>query len=172
MIEALRLLALLLFPLGVVFAALRDLTSYTIPNRVSLSLLALYLPVALIMGLPLQAIGLSALIGAVMLGLGIGMFSLRWIGGGDAKVIAAAGLWLGWPAVMPFALWTALAGGGLSLILMGGRRLGAPVTDRAPAWVGRLLTPGGDVPYGLAICFGALMAYPASPIAQAALGVR
>jgi len=167
MIEALRLLSLILFPMGVIFAALRDLTSYTIPNRISLALLAAFLPVALLVGMSLPAIGVSLLIGGVMLAAGVGMFALRWIGGGDAKVLAVSALWMGWPTVMPFAMWTALAGGGLALILMGGRRLGQPVIDRGPPWIGRLLTPGGDVPYGLAICFGALIAYPGSPITQA-----
>ena len=169
MIEALRILALVLFPMGVILAALRDLTSYTIPNRISLALLAAFLPVALLAGMSLPAIGVSAVVGGVMLAAGVGMFALRWIGGGDAKVFAVSALWLGWPAVMPFAMWTALAGGGLAVILMCGRRLGQPIIGRGPPWVGRLLTPGGDVPYGLAICFGALMAYPASPIAQAVL---
>ena len=31
------------------------------------------------------------------------------------------------------------------------------------------MTPGGDVPYGLAICFGALVAFPESTIAQHAI---
>jgi len=169
MIEALRILALVAFPMGVILAALRDLTSYTIPNTISLALLAAFAPVALVAGLSLPTIGLGLIVGAVMLAAGVGMFAARWIGGGDAKVIAVSALWLGWPAVMPFALWTALAGGGLAVCLMCGRRIGQPLIGRGPAWIGRLLTPGGDVPYGLAVCFGALIAYPASPIAQAIL---
>jgi len=172
MIEALRLLALLLFPLGVIVAALRDLTSYTIPNRISLFLLFAYPVAALVAGLSPVTIGISAASGAALLALGVGMFALHWIGGGDAKIFAVSGLWLGFPAVMPFTMWTALAGGGLALMLMGGRRIGAPVIAHGPAWMGRLLTPGGDVPYGLAICFGALMAFPSSPIAHAALGAH
>ncbi len=169
MIEALRILALAPFPLALILAALRDLTSYTIPNRISLALLVAFVPLALFAGVSLPVIGLSVLVGAVMLAAGVGMYAMRWIGGGDAKVFAVSALWLGWPSVMPFALWTALAGGGLAVILMCGRRLGHPVVGRGPVWIGRLLTPGGDVPYGLAICFGALMAYPGSPIAQAVL---
>jgi prepilin peptidase CpaA len=168
MIEAVRILALAPFPLAMIVAALRDLTSYTIPNRISLALLAAFVPVALLAGMSLPALGLSVLVGGAMLGVAVGMFALRWIGGGDAKVLAVSALWLGWPAVMPFAVWTALAGGGLAVILMCGRRLSQPIVARGPPWVGRLLTPGGDVPYGLAICVGALMAYPASPIVQAA----
>ena len=172
MLEALRLIVLLAFPLGVILAALRDLTSYTIPNKISLALLAAFLPVAFAAGLGLPALGVSAGVGAGMLALGMAMFALRWIGGGDAKMFAVCGLWLGWPAALPFVLWTALAGGGLALMLMTGRRLAAPVAGRGPRWVGRLLQPGGDVPYGLAICFGALVAYPTSPMVQAALGLH
>ena len=51
------------------------------------------------------------------------MFALGWIGGGDAKLFAACMLWLGWPASAPFVIWTALAGGGLAVALLWGRRL-------------------------------------------------
>ena len=172
MIEALRLIAMLVLPLGVIIAALRDLTSYTIPNKISVALLAAFLPAALVAGFGLPQIGVSLGVGATLLALGVAMFTLRWIGGGDAKLLAACGVWLGWPAALSFCVWTALAGGGLALMLMAGRRVAVPIAGRGPPWVGRLLQPGGDVPYGLAICFGALAAYPASPIVQAALGLH
>ncbi len=36
-----------------------------------------------------------------------------------------------------------------------------------PAWLGRLLTPGEDLPYGLAIAVGALAAFPFSALVLA-----
>jgi prepilin peptidase CpaA len=41
------------------------------------------------------------------------------------------------------------------------------MASQGPAWVGRLLEPKGDVPYGVAIAFGALAAFPASAVCQA-----
>ena len=164
MIALLHIAALCAFPALVIVAALRDLTSYTIPNWISLALVAAFPLAALVAGMPAGSVLPSLAVGAIALIAGIAMFSLGWIGGGDAKVFAAAALWLGWPAVLPFAVWTALAGGGLAVALLWSRRVAQPVAGRGPGWFGRLMTPGGDVPYGLAICFGALMAFPASAI--------
>ena len=38
-----------------------------------------------------------------------------------------------------------------------------------PAWVGRLMEPKGDSPYGVAICLGALKAWPISGLFVVAL---
>ena len=64
----------------------------------------------------------------------------------------------------PFLFWTALAGGVFALFLISVRRLATPFLARAPAWMIRLFSPGGEVPYGVAIAAGALMAFPHSPI--------
>ncbi len=170
MISTLHAAALFILPLAVIFAAMRDVTSYTIPNWISLALAAAFVPAALLTGLGLPAFGLALAVGVIALVAGIVMFALGWIGGGDAKLFAACGLWLGWQAALPFLMWTTLAGGGLAVALLWGRRLGQPIAHRGPSWFGRLMQPGADVPYGVAICFGALVAFPYSLIAHAALG--
>lgn len=43
------------------------------------------------------------------------IFALGGLGGGDVKLMAALGAWLGWPAVLMAALYTALAGGVLAV---------------------------------------------------------
>ena len=43
----------------------------------------------------------------------------------------------------------------------------AMATPFAPAWAARLLEPKGDIPYGIAICAGALMAFPSSALLAA-----
>ena len=101
----------LVLPALLVVAALRDLISFTIPNWISLSLVAAFPVVALVAGLPLTDIGVHALVGAAALVVGVGLFALGWVGGGDAKLLGAAALWLGWPGVGPFLVATALAGG-------------------------------------------------------------
>ena len=94
-------------------------------------------------------------------------FARGWIGGGDAKLFAAVALWLGWSALLPFLAVTALAGGGLALSLLV-MRSGwfRPVTIGFRGWIGRLATPGENVPYGVAIAIGALAAFPTSLPAQ------
>ena len=157
---------LLAFPAAVIAAAITDATSYIIPNRLSAALAVAFLPAALAAGLPLHTFAVCAALGVAALAAGIGLFALRVMGGGDAKLMAACLLWLGPAAITPFLLWTAVAGGGLAVSLLLARRLPAPVTATGPRWVGRLLQPGGDVPYGVAIAVGALAAFPLSPLAQ------
>ncbi len=163
----LNLLIVGLFPAVVIFAALRDATTMTIPNWLCGLGALLFLPAALISGLNLGTAGIALAVGLASLVAGIGLFAVRAIGGGDAKLFAVCGLWLGWPSWMEFVVWTALAGGGLAVALLGSRKIAALWPVRTPAWAARLLSPGGDIPYGIAICVGALCAFPDSPVMRA-----
>ena len=158
------LICLALFPAALIVAALWDLTSFTIPNWISLALVAAFAPAAFAADPPMGVLlGCLATGGGALL-LGMVMFSLGWIGGGDAKLFAAAALWLGWPAVLPFMVWTSAAGGVLAVALLYSRRFAPAEVYAGPAWLGRLMTPRGDVPYGLAIAVGALFTFPASAL--------
>ena len=152
---------LLVFPALVVVAALKDVTSFTIPNWVSLALVAAFVPAALVSGASLSSIGLCVATGAGALLVGMGMFAAGWIGGGDAKLFAATALWLGWPATLPFMLTTGMAGGALTLGILS-LRSGwfEPILAGSPPWVRKLGAEGGDIPYGVAIAVGALVTFP------------
>lgn len=168
MIPILQSVALLAFPILVIVGALRDVVSFTIPNWVSLALVAAFAPAALTAGLSPTGAGLHLAIGLLALVAGMAMFALGWIGGGDAKLFAAAGLWLGPAAVLPYVVYTAVAGGALALLLVSLRSGPArPLAMSGPAWVGRLATPGENVPYGVAIAFGALAAFPGAALMAA-----
>jgi prepilin peptidase CpaA len=172
MLHLVQALLVAVFPALVITAALRDVTSYTIPNWISLTLIAGFVPAALAMGLPLPALGLHLGVGALGLVAGMAMFALGWIGGGDAKLFAASALWLGWPAAAAYGVATGMAGGGLALTLLA-LRSGylRPYVVTGPAWFSRLAEPGENVPYGLAIAIGALAAFPASPFMGAFTGL-
>ncbi len=157
---------LLIFPLAVIAAAITDATRYIIPNRLSAALALAFMPAALAAGLPLPAVGLYVAVGAAALAAGVVLFAFRVIGGGDAKLAAACTLWLGPVTVMPFLLWTAVAGGALAVGLLIGRRMPGSITQAGPGWVSRLLQRGSDVPYGVAIAVGALAVFPLSPLAR------
>jgi len=161
-----------LFPVLVIIAALTDVTSFTIPNRISVILVLAFFPAALALGRPLGEIGVDAAVCFAALLAGMGMFAAGWIGGGDAKLLAAAALWLGLPAMPVFLLVTALAGGALAMLLMNARSPWVqPYLSGAPAWLTRLATPGADVPYGVAIATGALAAFPQCALMHAFRGV-
>ncbi|MBL8773518.1 MAG: prepilin peptidase [Phenylobacterium sp.] len=154
------------FPALMLVAAAKDATSFTIPNRISVALLGLFPLAAFAAGLPLETMAVHLAVGFAGLVAGMVMFSLRWVGGGDAKLFAAAALWLGWPAVMTFVLAAAVAGGALAMALLTARStLVRPIMLMGPSWVARLAEPGESVPYGVAIAAGALWALQASPFA-------
>lgn len=164
----LTLLLLTALPLTLIAAAIKDATSMTIPNWIPLAAAGAFLALAPF-ELPLAETGMHLLVGFGALAVGFAMFSFGWVGGGDAKLFAAASLWLGWSAAPEFLLWTALAGGGLSLGLMAARRAALYLPFFAPFASGegalaRLLAPKGDIPYGLAIAAGGLAAFPSSAI--------
>jgi len=166
--HAISFALLLVFPALAILAALKDVTSYTIPNWISLALIVAFAPAALASGAGWAAIGQCLAVGVGMLLLGMGMFAAGWVGGGDAKLLAVCALWLGWPAALPFMLVTGLAGGALTMAILG-LRSGwfAPVVAGGPAWVRKLGAEGGDIPYGVAIAVGALATFPQGALAVA-----
>jgi len=151
---------LLVFPAVMIFAAAMDLFTMTIPNRVSLALVAGFAMVAPFSGLPLQTIGLHVLSGAVVLVAAIFMFSRNWLGGGDAKLLAAAGLWIGFDLLTPFVGVVGIFGGILAVVLLAYRHYIPEVWTIRRQWTARLHKQGGGIPYGLAIAAAAIWIYP------------
>lgn len=165
MTESIAAALALLLPALVLTAAVSDAMTYRIPNWIPLALAAGFVPAAFAAGLPGAAWGLHALAGAGALIAGMILFALRWIGGGDAKLMAAAAFWLGWPGVAAFLAFSALAGGALAImILMLRAPTIRPLAQTGPRWVVRLADPKEGVPYGIALAVGALAAFPASPL--------
>jgi prepilin peptidase CpaA len=156
------------FPALMIAAAITDLTTYTIPNRINIALALAFFPLALATTMPPPLLGLHLLVGTAALLAGMAMFALGWIGGGDAKLLAVCGLWLGWPAAEAFLLYTAIAGGVFALMLLS---LRAPILRShmpATGWLARLTSPGEPAPYGVAMAIGALAAFPAAELIRIA----
>lgn len=162
--EFLGLALLAVMPALVIVAGLNDLTSMKIPNWISGLLILAFFPAALVLGQAPLTILTHAGVAALALVVGAGMFALKWIGGGDAKLMAAACLWLGLEGSGMFLLYTGLMGGLFCVLLMFARTYSRPYLLGAPGWVVQLMEPRGDIPYGVAIAAGALLAYPASPL--------
>lgn len=154
------ILRLTLFPALMAFAASTDLFTMTISNRVSLLLVAGFMLLA-----PLSGMGsyefLSHLgAGATVLTIAFACFAFGWIGGGDAKVAAAAGLWFGFHDLLEYLLYASVFGGALTFLLLGFRRIPLPYQLRGQTWLLRLHHEDSGVPYGIALALGALMVYP------------
>ena len=88
MIAAVQLLLLSLFPTLVVVAALRDATSMTIPNWISLALLAGYLPAAFACGLAPMTLAVSLGFGVGALAIGVAMFLIARTSGAGLALTA------------------------------------------------------------------------------------
>jgi prepilin peptidase CpaA len=163
MSSMLLLLAVLVFPVIMAYAAASDLMTMTIPNWISGVLCAAFVVAAPCSGLSLAEIGLHAAIGALVLAVAFGLFAMNWIGGGDAKLIAAIALWTGPAASLPFVLSAVLAGGLLSIVMIIFRKFPLPVIAMRSDWVVRLHSPEEGIPYGIALAAGGLLTFPATP---------
>lgn len=155
---------LFVFPAAMIFAAMSDLTSMQIPNRISIVLAATFLVLALIAGLPMKDFAMHLAAGAVVLAVGIMLFAGGIVGGGDAKLIAAASLWVGFAQLLPFITYVALFGGALALLILAYRRFVPEGALAGPEWALRLKNHGGGIPYGIAISAGALTTFPATQL--------
>ena len=148
----------LVFPAALVWAAISDIRSMTISNRLTAGLALAFVPVAILCHLSLAQLGIHFGLALAGLAVGIVLFYFRAMGGGDAKLIAACCLWLGATGTLAMLLYTALAGGALTLGLLWARRNVAQFAHSLPASIGRHLEAKGDIPYGVAICAGGLLA--------------
>src|SRR5690606_25594489 len=120
------------------FAASSDLLTMRISNKLVLLLAAGFVVMALLVEMPLQQFALHVLCAFVVLVVAFGMFAMRWIGGGDAKLAAATTLWLGFGLTLPYLVYTALLGGVLTLMVLMLRRLPLMPAIARFRWLERL----------------------------------
>ena len=159
----LAFLCLCVFPGAMALAGSMDLITMTIPNRISLFLVAAFLALAPFVGLTPVQFATHLASGGAMLAIGIFMFARGWIGGGDAKIFAAAALWFGFDHLGDFTLLSAVAGGILTVTLLLFRMLPLPGIAAGQDWLVRLHHPRTGVPYGIAMAAAALLVYPSTP---------
>jgi prepilin peptidase CpaA len=127
-----------------VFAAAVDVRTFTISNRLNLTV-ALLAPVYwLSIALPLwPGVALHLAVAAGVFALLAVAFYAGMMGGGDVKLAAALALWFSPPSTVKFLVWMSLAGGVLTI--------GVVALHRARGRTGR-----PEIPYGVAIAVGGL----------------
>lgn len=157
------------FPFCLALAALTDLFTMTIPNRVSIILLGTFLLVAPMAGIEWHIFVMSLTAGVLVFLACFVMFALNVMGGGDAKLLTACAVWYGFnSSLIAFLMAVAFMGGMLTLVILLLRSrsqeimaTGIPVPDS--------LLVARKIPYGIAIAIGGLLTYPEAPIVQAAM---
>ena len=159
---------LLFFPALMIFAAISDLFTMTISNRISIALVCIFIPLAYFGGVAPTEIAFNLACGAAILVITFGMFAFGWIGGGDAKLAAATAIWIGWDRLGDYGLDAALLGGLLTLAILQLRKW--PLPDWAAFdWLLRLHDRKSGVPYGIALAIAGLIIYPETSLWTAAI---
>ena len=152
-----------LYGVGLLYAAWTDFRTLEIPNAVSIAIALAFPPAALAAGLDGQTLLGHAALGAVLLACGALLFAIGACGGGDAKLLAASGLWMDWTTVGPFLFMVAMAGGGLALAVLAATRIASVkrrLTARAIPWAETPPQGRQPVPYGVAIAIAGLIMLP------------
>lgn len=151
-----------------VVATVVDVRTRRIPNWLTGSALLLGLVVHVaVRGVPgLRDSGLGALVAG---GLMLPGWLMRWKGGGDVKLMAAAGAWLGLDHGLLAALFSLVAGGLVAVVyalrrgvlkqsLWSASVLGAWAVSGATKSVPPPVTGGVTFPFGIAVLIGSLAA--------------
>jgi prepilin peptidase CpaA len=155
-------LSISVFPLLMIIAGAGDALSLRIPNRLTLAIFAAFFPLAWATGMPLDVFGFHVLTGVILFVVGFMLFSAGLFGGGDAKLLAAAGIWFGSSQALPFLVFTALAGGVLALCVGLWSVISMSWDIHDVSWAKKLSGLRPSVPYGYALAIGAILAFPQS----------
>lgn len=159
---------MMVFPVAMVIAALTDLFTFKIPNKVTIALAATFFAWALAIAMPWSQLGWHLAIGAGVLVFGFTLFAFKVLGGGDAKLLAAAALWIGPDNLASFILLTAVLGGVLGIAILFYRSRTVPMILTSHPWAVRLHEKTAGMPYGIAIAMAGLWLFPTTVWVQAA----
>ncbi len=155
----------IVFPFAMAYAAVSDMLSMTIANRVSVILVVAFAILAPFTDMALTMVGMHLAAGLAMLLITFGMFSVGAMGGGDAKLIAATSVWMGFSiSLFHYLVVASFVGGLLTLFIIAYRK--SPMS----AYVGhidfmhRLARKDVGIPYGIALGIAGVVVYPQTPL--------
>lgn len=167
MLEA---LIFVVFPFCMVFAAISDMVSMTIANRVSAILVATFAVVAPLTGMDWSVYGWHFAAGGLVLAVTFAMFAVGAMGGGDAKLLSATAVWMGLSVeLMQYVFYGAMIGGVLTLLIIIYRRSPLSTLTGNHMLLRHFANQKAGVPYGIALGIAGLLTFPATPLAVWAL---
>lgn len=162
MLEA---LIFVVFPFCMLFAAISDMLSMTIANRVPLLLIGVFAIVAPLTGMEWSAYGMHFAAGALVLCVTFGLFAIGGMGGGDAKLIAATSVWMGFNLqLLEYLVVSTALGGLLTLAIIAYRSSPIATFTRNNQFLQHFADEKAGIPYGIALGAGGLLTFPDSPL--------
>lgn len=160
---------LMIFAGCMLVAAVKDAMTMTIPNWVSVAVVAAFFVMTPFVWQGWPVFGEHLMIGTGAFVFGFVLFALGWLGGGDAKLLAATSYWWVAPDLALYVFYTTLAGGAMAITILLARRLIPSYMLTSPK-LHHIIKEQTHMPYGLALAFGALATLPQSEIFKAAVG--
>lgn len=156
----------MLIALGFAVAAgVADFKTMNIPNVYCFGIIIAFIPAYATDALTGEGMEFFAswkthLIAAVgMFGVTFLLFSLRMIGAGDSKLSSALALWVAVPGLPAFLFYMAIMGALLGIATKVMNKRVVLANPREGSWPAKAQEGLGGVPYGIAIAFGAIIAF-------------
>jgi prepilin peptidase CpaA len=163
------IILLVVLPVLCMYSCFSDMFAMRISNRVCLAILVLFGVFVIASGMPMAVAGWHLLAGLVVLLVSFSLFATGWIGGGDAKLVAAIAVWTGFGQLIDYLAVSSLLGGALTLALLMARSYPLPAFAVRQAWISRLHDRETGVPYGMSLGVTAVLILPFSSVWQYAL---
>jgi prepilin peptidase CpaA len=146
-------------------AAISDFRSMTIPNLYAGCIVLAFIPAYLADAFTGNGVEFFSswkghlIAAAVMFVITFLLFTARVIGAGDSKLCSAFALWTGLTGLGPYLFYMAILGAvlGIATKLLAHRKLVAEPHEGS--WIAKSQAGEMGVPYGIAICFGAIVAF-------------
>jgi len=146
-------------------AAWSDYNGLTIPNLYSLLVAGAFVPAFLatyflapdsnfFQGYASHLIALG-----VVFAITFALFALKALGGGDSKLCSAYALWVGLEGLAPFLFFMGIVGGVLGLVTLALNKHQPVSKPKKGSWIYNAQRGQKDVPYGIAITLGAIIAF-------------
>ncbi len=159
-----------IFPFCMAYAAVSDMLSMTIANRVSLLLVASFMVLAPMTGMDWNLYGMHLVAGITVLLFTFTLFALGAMGGGDAKLLAATAVWMGFGIeLVQYLVMAGFVGGVLTLAIMSYRGSALAIFTGHNRMLRNFADSSLGVPYGIGLGIAGLIVYPETALMQWAI---
>lgn len=159
-----------IFPFCMLFAAVSDMVSMTIANRVSIILVASFAVIAPMTGMDWATYGWHFAAGGLVLAVTFVLFAIGGMGGGDAKLLAATAVWMGFGiTLLQYLVLGAMLGGLLTLLIIVFRNSPMSVLSANNTFLRHFADHKAGIPYGVALGIAGMMIYPQTELVRWAL---